>query len=149
MSSSKLENLVRVGHLKVEPGDQSEFDGLLASGQKRLADARNTALSSDSQFDLAYNAAHAFALAAMRWHGYRPDKRFVVFQSLAHTLGLGPEVWRVLDKCHGTRNSVEYEGYVGVDQQLLTALLEAAETVQEFSQKACTYPGHQANSKVI
>jgi hypothetical protein len=87
MTSKELENLVRAELLKPEPGDQKEFDGLLDSGRKRLADARNSALSSDSRFDLAYNAAHAFALAAMRWHGYRPDKRFVVFQSLAHTLG--------------------------------------------------------------
>lgn len=147
MSSTKLENLVRAGLLKAEPGDQSEFNGLLASGQKRLADARNTALSSDSQFDLAYNAAHAFALAAMRWHGYRPDKRFVVFQSLAHTLGLGPQVWRVLDKCHGIRNSVEYEGYIGVDQQLLTDLLEATAKVQDSVKKLAPMPTSKPTRK--
>ena len=26
------------------------------------------------------------------------------------TLGLGPEVWRVLAKCHDMRNRSEYEG---------------------------------------
>jgi hypothetical protein len=111
MSSKDLANLVKIGLLKPEPCDQDEFNGLVASGEKRLADARNQQLSTDSRFDLAYNAAHAFSLAAMRWHGYRPERRFAVFQSLAHTLGLGPEVWRVLDKCHGTRNSIEYEGF--------------------------------------
>ena len=90
MTSKELDNLVNTGQLKTEPGDQKEFDRTVDSGRKRLKDARNTKLSHDSQFDLAYNAAHAFALAAMRWHGYRPDKRFVVFQSLAHTLGLRP-----------------------------------------------------------
>lgn len=133
MSSNELDNLVKLGLLKVEPGDQAEIDGLLDSGRKRLTDARNKALSADSQFDLAYNAAHAFALAAMRWHGYRPDRqRFVVFQSLVHTLGVGPEIWRVLDKCHGVRNSVEYEGYPGVDGQLLASLLEATKKVQSL-----------------
>ena len=101
MSSNELNNLVRTGALKVEPADQKEFDGLLNSGRTRLADAKKDGLALESQFDLAYNAAHAISLAAMRWHGYRPEKRYIVFQSLAHTLGLGPEVWRVLDKAHG------------------------------------------------
>jgi len=32
------------------------------------------------------------------------------FQVLPDTLGLGPEVWRVLSKCHDMRNRTEYEG---------------------------------------
>jgi hypothetical protein len=130
MSSNELNNLARAGALKVEPADQKEFDGLVASGRARLADAQKAGLASESQFDLAYNAAHALSLAAMRWHGFRPDKRYIVFQSLQHTLGLGPDVWRVLDKAHGTRNSIEYEGAVDVDKQLVIDLLKAAETVR-------------------
>lgn len=45
-------------------------------------------LSEDSQFMLAYGAAHSFSLAALRWHGYRSDSRYLVFQCLQHTLGL-------------------------------------------------------------
>jgi hypothetical protein len=119
MSSSELDNLVRVGLLKPERADQDELSGLLESGRTRLIDARKQTLAPDSQFDLAYNAAHALSLAALRWHGYRPTKRFVVFQALAHTLGLGPEVWRVLDKCHGVRNSIEYEGYAHIDTRAI------------------------------
>jgi hypothetical protein len=130
MSSNELNNLVKAGALKAQPGDQKEFEGLLASGRARLADAKKAGLALESQFDLAYNAAHALSLAAMRWHGYRPDKRYIVFQSLAHTLGLGPEVWRVLDKAHGARNSIEYEGAAHVDRQLVADLLKAAEIVR-------------------
>ena len=109
MSSSELNNLVRTKDLKVEPGDQKEFDGLLVSARARLADAQRADLALESQFDLAYNAAHALSLAALRWHGYRPDqKRYIVFQCLQLTLGLGPEVWRVLDRAHRARNSIEY-----------------------------------------
>ena len=61
----------------------------------RLADAHNDALSLESRFDLAYNAAHALSLAALRRGGYRARHRYIVFQVLPHTLGLGPEVWRV------------------------------------------------------
>ncbi len=136
MNSKSLDNLVKTELLKKEPPDQKEFDGLLESGRKRLSDARKNDLSPESQFDLSYNAAHALCLAALRWHGYRPDqKRFVVFQALPHTLGLGPEVWRVLDKCHQQRNLTEYEGAFAVDQQLLTDLLKATEAVLQTVQK--------------
>lgn len=93
-------------------------------------------LSQEGRFTLAYDAAHAFSLAALRWHGYRPDqKRFVVFQALPHTLGLGPEVWRVLDKCHQRRNLAEYEGRFEVDERLLSDLMVATEAVASAVQK--------------
>ena len=131
MSLRQLDNLVRSETLKREPGDQDEFDGLVASGLRRLTDARKEGLSEESQFDLAYGAAHAFALAAMRWHGYRPNKRrYVVFQALPHTVGLPPASWRVLDKCHNLRNLAEYEGSFEVDRQLLEGLLKATEEIK-------------------
>jgi hypothetical protein len=68
-------------------------------------------------------------LAALRWHGYRPSHRFIVFQLLPNTLGLGPEVWRVLAKCHDMRNLMEYEGEVHVDDRILGDLLTATEAV--------------------
>jgi len=48
---------------------------------------------------------------------------------LPHTLGLGPEVWRVLDKCHHIRNVAEYEGALDVDERIVTDLIAACETV--------------------
>jgi hypothetical protein len=127
-----LDNLVRTGTLKAEPADQREFDNLVRSGRKRLDDARQTQLSPESRFDLAYNAAHALSLAAMRWHGYRPDRqRFVVFQSLVHTLNLPPEMVRILDKCHGKRNLVEYEGESEIDIRLLEELIRVTSFVAE------------------
>ncbi len=132
MSSTELNNLVKAGLLKPEAGNQKEFEGLLNSGRKRLVDAQKESLSAESRFDLAYGAAHAYSLAAMRWHGYRPaNKRFVVFQALGHTLGIKPEVWRILDKCHGTRNIFEYDGSFDVNNQLLVDLIAATEIVGE------------------
>jgi hypothetical protein len=43
------------------------------SGEVRLRDAENAALSPASRFDLACNAAHAICLAALHRHGYRSD----------------------------------------------------------------------------
>jgi len=121
--STSLDNLVRGGQLKREPPAQSELDGLIRSGLARLQDARNVALSLDGRFDLAYNAAHALSLAALRWHGYRSDNRYLVFQTLAHTLKLPAEQWRVLDTAHRKRNYVEYEGLADIDAEIVAAVI--------------------------
>ncbi|GAB3471158.1 hypothetical protein GCM10011496_29010 [Polaromonas eurypsychrophila] len=48
---------------------------------------------------------------------------------MPHTLGLGPEVWRVLSKCHDARNLGEYEGMLEVDSRLVTDLIDACKHV--------------------
>lgn len=125
-----LDNLCGPGKpLKAEAPDANEFAGLLRTGVARLHDARNATLALESQFDLAYNAAHALCLAALRRTGYRAGNRYIVFQVMPHTLGLGPEVWRVLDKCHNTRNLGEYEGLLDVDERLVADLIAATAAV--------------------
>jgi len=71
---ANLGNLAKIGQLKHEPPAQAELDGLLKSGRRRPKDAGNASNAIESRFDLAYNAAHALALAALRWHGYRSEK---------------------------------------------------------------------------
>jgi hypothetical protein len=130
--TSAFENLAGPGKaLRAEPPDAKEFEGLHRMGLERLADAQRKDLALASSFDLAYNAAHALCLAALRWHGYRPANRFIVFQLLPHTLGLGPEVWRVLAKCHDTRNLGEYEGMLNVNERLVKDLIAACRKVAE------------------
>ena len=118
-----------------EPADGNEFAGLKRSALARLADAGNPANSLEGRFDLAYNAAHALCLAALRWHGCRPANRYIVFQVLPHTLGLGPAVWRVLAKCHEVRNLGEYEGDLNVDERLLEDLITACKAVAAALEK--------------
>ena len=130
MGRTELDNLVRVRQLKAEAGAQSEIDGLARPGSARLRDAGNPTLNPESRFDLAYNAAHALSLAALRWHGYRSENRYTVFQCLVHTLGLPTEQWRVLDQAHRRRNLAEYEGEVEIDPTLLAALLRVATEVE-------------------
>jgi hypothetical protein len=128
--TSALEKLCGPGKpLNQEPPDQAEFDGLVRSGRVRLKDAQNAQNAIESRFDLAYNAAHALCLAALRQMGFRAQHRYIVFQVLPHTLGLGPEIWRVLDKCHNQRNLAEYEGMLEVDEALFAELLRATATV--------------------
>jgi hypothetical protein len=130
MTSSELENLVRIGKLKREPASDEEIAGLLQSGLDRLNDAGRTDLSYSSRFDLAYNAAHALALAALRRAGYRSDNRYLVFQALAHTTGLAAEKWRVLTKAHERRNLAEYEGDLERDDRLLAELIATAKELR-------------------
>lgn len=131
MISPNLENLAKIGKLKKEGVSQTEFDGLVKSGRARLADARTPSLSIESRFDLAYNASHALALAALRWHGYRSENRYLVFQCLQDTLGLGPEHWRLLALCHERRNVAEYQGHLDVEERLVTDLIRVTETLSE------------------
>jgi hypothetical protein len=142
---SPLDRLAGPGNvLGKEAPDAKEFDGLVHSGLARLKDAGNEANSLESRFDLAYGAAHALCLAALRHHGFRPSKRYIVFQVLPDTLGLGPEVWRVLSKCHDMRNRTEYEGAIDVDERLVTDLITACRRVAD---KIKELPPIQHNSK--
>jgi hypothetical protein len=99
------------------------------SGRARLADARRRENSWESRFDLAYNAAHALSLAALRRLGYRSGNRYLVFQCLPHTVGLGSGDWRVLALAHERRNAAEYEGVYDVDERLLVDVIRVVELV--------------------
>ena len=129
MANEHLDNLTARGLLKTEAPTRDEVSGLIRSGTARLADAKNAELSLESRFDLAYNAAHALSLVALRIAGFRARNRYLVFQCLEHTVGLPNENWRVLDQAHRKRNLAEYEGVVDVEENLVEALIRAAEEV--------------------
>ncbi len=102
--TSPLENLCGPGQpLRKEAPDAKELAGLERSGLRRLADA-------EKQSNRAAN-------------------RYIVFQAFPHTLGVGPEVWRVLARCHELRNRGEYEGDLYVDERLVTDLINACKLV--------------------
>lgn len=124
MDKDSLDNLVKVHELHHEKPDAAEFSGLLQAANNKLKDSQSIGLSDDSRFSLAYGAAFALSRAALRYCGYRTDKRYIVFQCLEHTVGFARAKWRVLDKCHRVRNLAEYEGHVEIDSQLLKELIE-------------------------
>jgi hypothetical protein len=122
LSLPALDNLVRTGNLKAEPRNDAEVGRLLAMARTRLADARLAGASREGRFTSAYSAAHAASVAALRWHGYRSDSRFMVFQCLAHTVGWPAERWRALDVAHQKRNLAEYEGVLNVEESAISEL---------------------------
>ncbi len=127
-----LENLVKINQLKSEPPDKREFDGLAMAAADRLFDSQVEALSFSSRFDLAYNAAHGLALAALRASGYRSDKRYLVFQCLAYTTNLSKTQIRIFSRCHEKRNLAEYEGQYEIDEQLLSELILSTKALLEY-----------------
>ena len=114
-----LDKLVSIRQLKAEPRNDVEVDRLLAMARTRLKDAALKEASAEGRFTSAYNAAHAASLAALRWHGYRSESRFMVFQCLTHTLGWPAARWRVLDAAHQKRNLAEYEGFLEVEESTI------------------------------
>lgn len=126
---AELENLARIGQLKRAAPSSVELNNLRESGEARLKDSRNTALALASRFDLAYNAAHALALAALRRAGFRSENRHTVFATLPYTLGVPQGSWRMLLKCHVLRNQAEYEGHADLDERVTADLIAAAEEV--------------------
>src|SRR5665213_3870481 len=79
--TSPLENLSGPGGpLHGEPPDADEYVGLVHSAMVRLADAENPANALESRFDLAYNAAHALSLAALRRAGTAPPTAISSFR---------------------------------------------------------------------
>ena len=83
--SSPLDNLCGQGKpLDREAPDVQEYAGLKRSGLAQLRDAVRPELSLENRFALAYNAAHALCLAALRWHGYRSNLIRVAVELTKH-----------------------------------------------------------------
>jgi hypothetical protein len=130
MSKVELENLVKINKLKAELGSRAEFVGLVSSARTRLKDAQNTSLDPDSQFDLAYGAAHRFAVAALRQQGYRSTDRITVFQTLVHTVDTDRTDIQIFLKAHNERNLAEYQGGMDIDLQLLADLIRCTQKLE-------------------
>ncbi len=125
MAKPELDNLVKINRLKAELPLRKEYDGMLKSAQRGLADAQNESIETDSQFDLAVEAAHKFALAALRREGYRSENRITVYQTLTHTIGVSNADLQIFLKAHNERNLASYQGRIDIDEKLLADLIAA------------------------
>ena len=135
MSIAALDNLVKIRQLAAEPRNETEIRRLLRMAQTHLADAQQSSVSVEGRYLSAYAAGHSAGLAALRHHGYRSENRYIVFQSLTHTLGWPAERWRLLDAAHRARNLAEYEGFMEVELSQVTELTRVVETLLEDAQR--------------
>jgi hypothetical protein len=108
---------------------------MVKSACRGLADAQNESIETDSQFDLAYEAAHKFALAALRREGYRSENRITVFQTLVHTVAINNADLQIFLRAHNERNLAAYEGRVDIDNKLVAALVSATKRLQTAVRK--------------
>ena len=127
MSSDALSNLAKIGKIKAEPMNRAEIDRMLVMARKRFADSGYTQVSQEDRFPSVYNEIHGAALAALRWHGYRSENRYIVSQSLGHTLAWPTSRCRVFDAAHQKRNLAEYEDFLEIEESAITELRLLAE----------------------
>jgi hypothetical protein len=129
MTSPELERLAERAFLERETASTAELRALVSSGRRVLADAPNRSLALESRFTLAYDAAHAFALAALRSAGYRSASRYLVFQCLEHTASIPAAARQQLVKAHERRNKGLYEGVFEISERFVEETIDAARVV--------------------
>lgn len=127
MTLEALSNLAKIGKIKAEPMNRAEIERMLVMARKRLADSSYPQVSQEGRFTSVYNAIHVAALTALRWHGYRSENRYIVFQSLGQTVAWPASQWRVLDAAHQKRNLAEYEGFLEIEESAIAELRLLAE----------------------
>lgn len=124
-----LDNLIGKG-LQKEPTNATEIRRFRAKIATKLKDARASAVSLDSRFDLAYEALLQIGLAALRAHGLRPDSRgghhILALQTLPATIGYPSAKLRLLDQFRRQRGVGLYDGSFDPSQAEVKALISAA-----------------------
>ena len=105
-----LENLVKINQLQRHAATADEVQRLLAAASRNLADSGVAGLSDETRFDAAYKSIMQCAMLGLMANGYRPSTTTpghhqTMIQTLGLTMGLGKEVWIVLDSLRKKRKS--------------------------------------------
>lgn len=100
------------GWLTEHETSRQEIRHLLRLADRDLADCRNSTLSVDWRFNIAYNAVLQCAKAALAAAGFRAAKdaqHYRVIESLKYTLKTEDKIIRMLDAFRKKRNINEYD----------------------------------------
>ncbi len=101
------------GWLRRHKPSVQEIRDLLKIVDRDLRDCQATAVSTDWQFGIAYNAALKLCTILLHAEGYRAEKNlqhYRTIQTLPLTLGAGRKADAdFLDSCRNKRNIVEYD----------------------------------------
>jgi hypothetical protein len=106
-----LAEWLKNGWLIEHETSRQEIRHLLRLADRDLADCRNSTLSVDWRFNIAYNAALQSAKAALAAAGFRADKdahHYRVIQSLRFTVRTEDKIIQTLDAFRKKRNISEY-----------------------------------------
>lgn len=107
-----LAEWLKNGWLTEHETSRQEIRHLLRLADRDLADCRNSTLSVDWRFNIAYNAVLQCAKAALAAAGFRAAKdaqHYRVIESLKYTLKTEDKIIRMLDAFRKKRNINEYD----------------------------------------
>lgn len=110
-----LDNLLKIHQLQLHAATPDEIQRLLAAASRNLADSGVAGLSDETRFDAAYKAIMQCAMVGLMANGYRPSTTTpghhqTMIKTLGLTMGVGKEVWIVLDSLRKKRNLNDYSG---------------------------------------
>jgi len=129
-----LDNLIGRGLEEAET-DRQELARYLDRIRRKLADSRQTNISLDSRFDVAFEALLQIALAALRARGYRTTSgaghQQLAIQALPKTIGIPPGEVRTLDEFRKRRSAGLYLADFEPSAAEVEALVAAADRLQK------------------
>ena len=129
-----LDNLVGRGLEKAQ-ADEEELSRYLGRIRRKLADSRQTNISLDSRFDVAFEALLQIALAALRARGYRTTSgaghQQLAIQALPKTIGIPAGEIRTLDEFRKRRSAGLYLAEFEPSEAEVAALVAAVEGLQK------------------
>lgn len=123
------------GWLTEHETNAGEIRNLLALVDRDLHDARSPELSVDWRFNIAYNAALQLAVISLAAAGYRAVRsgphHHLAIQSLAHTISLGEDTIRLLDRFRRKRNVAEYDSAGIISEQEASEMFDLAHALRQ------------------
>jgi hypothetical protein len=129
-----LDNLVGRGLEKAQ-ADREELTRFLDRIRRKLADSRQTNISLDSRFDVAFEALLQIALAALRANGYRTTSgvghQQMAIQALPRTIGIPQGEVRTLDEFRKRRSAGLYLAEFEPSAAEVEALVAAADRLHK------------------
>lgn len=129
-----LKDWERNNWLKSHTTSQQEISDLLAIVERDLRDSRETGISADWRFGIAYNAALKLCTVLLCAAGYRPEHLLAHYRTLAALpLVLGDsrkEDADYLETCRRKRNVVEYDRVGGITDDDAVELADFAEQLR-------------------
>jgi len=114
VASMSLRNLLGTSLEQITP-DSDAVRRLLEAAKRQIADAKVTAVSTETRFSSAYSAIRLLADVGLHVHGYRtltsrPGHHQTAIQTLPKTLDIESATLIRLDKLRKQRNLTEYTG---------------------------------------